>query len=167
MGRAPRYVDPTHPRGPVARAYARFSATRAGRFISSKFVWKVDPHLLRASGGRLGLGGLIPTLLLETRGAKTGAVRRNGVIYFHDAERITIVASLAGAAKNPSWFHNLVSNPGVRVNGLPMRAAVVADEAERQRLWVLADNVFAPYADYRRQAGEAGRTIPIVQLTPE
>ncbi len=46
-----------------------------------------------------------------------------------------------------------------------MRATVVTEEAERERIWPLADNVFAPYATYRRDAGKAGRTIPIVQLT--
>jgi hypothetical protein len=47
-----------------------------------------------------------------------------------------------------------------------MRASVVEDEAERRRLWTLADRVFAPYATYRREAAEANRTIPIVQLIP-
>jgi hypothetical protein len=46
-----------------------------------------------------------------------------------------------------------------------MRASVVRDEAERERLWALADRVFTPYATYRRDAAKAGRTIPIVQLT--
>jgi hypothetical protein len=46
-----------------------------------------------------------------------------------------------------------------------MRATVVGDEAERQRLWALADRVFAPYARYRRDAARANRTIPIVQLS--
>lgn len=48
-----------------------------------------------------------------------------------------------------------------------MRATVVEDEAERRRLWTLADRVFAPYATYRREAAAAAnRTIPIVQLIP-
>lgn len=51
------------------------------------------------------------------------------------------------------------------LGGVPMRATVVADEAERRRLWVLADRVFAPYAAYRREAAKVSRTIPIVQLT--
>jgi hypothetical protein len=46
-----------------------------------------------------------------------------------------------------------------------MRATVVSDEAERERLWTLADCVFAPYATYRCDAAKANRTIPIVQLT--
>lgn len=50
--------------------------------------------------------------------------------------------------------------------GLPFRAELVEDEAERQRLWDLADRVFPEYADYREQAGGVGRVIPIFQLTP-
>ena len=100
----------------------------------------------------------------ETTGAKTGARRRNGVIYFHDGERVTIVASKLGLPQHPAWFHNLRANPDVVFAGVPMRAKVVEGEAERDRLWALADRVFAPYAVYRREAAAAGRTIPIVQL---
>jgi deazaflavin-dependent oxidoreductase (nitroreductase family) len=127
-------------------------------------VWKVDPHLMRWSRGRLGLDLTIPTALLETRGAKSGALRRNVVIYFHDGERVTIVASKLGLEKHPAWFHNLRAHPDVTLGGVPMRATVIEDEAERERLWVLADQVFAPYAAYRREAAKANRTIPIVQL---
>jgi hypothetical protein len=45
-----------------------------------------------------------------------------------------------------------------------MRATVVSDEAERQRIWRLADRVFAPYAAYRREAAAVNRRIPIIQL---
>jgi deazaflavin-dependent oxidoreductase (nitroreductase family) len=161
-----KYVDPNRSRGFVSRAFAAFSATRLGRFLSRNVAWKVDPYLLRATKGRVGLGLVLPTALLETRGAKSGAVRRNGVIYFHDGDRVTIVASKAGDAHHPAWFHNLQANPDVMVGGIPMRATVVQDEAERRRLWALADRVFAPYATYRRDAARANRTIPIVQLTP-
>jgi deazaflavin-dependent oxidoreductase (nitroreductase family) len=161
-----KYVDPNRPRGPFSRTFAAFSSTRAGRLISANFVWRVDPYVLRATGGRVGMGLMLPTALLETRGAKSGAVRRNGVIYFHDGDRVTIIASKAGAARHPAWFHNLRAHPDVMLGGIPMRASVVSDEAERQRIWALADRVFAPYATYRREAAEANRTIPIVHLTP-
>jgi F420H(2)-dependent quinone reductase len=75
-----------------------------------------------------------------------------------------IVASKAGAEKHPAWFHNLLADPDVVFGGIPMRATVVGDEAERQRLWALADRVFPPFAAYRREAAKANRTIPIVQL---
>jgi deazaflavin-dependent oxidoreductase (nitroreductase family) len=161
-----RYVDPNQPRGSFSRAFAAFSSTRPGRFFSAKVVWKVDPYLLRLTRGRLGMGLVLPTALLETRGARSGAVRRNAVIYFHDQERVTIVASKAGAANHPGWFHNLLANPDVTFGGISMRASVIDDEAERARLWELADRVFAPYATYRSEAAQANRTIPIVQLMP-
>ena len=160
-----RYVDPPRPRGRFSRAYAAFSGTRAGRFLSVRVAWKVDPYLLRATRGRVGMGLVLPTALLETRGAKSGAVRRNAVTYFHDSDRVAVVASKAGAGKHPAWFHNLRAHPDVVFGGIPMRATVVSDEAERGRLWALADRVFAPYATYRREAAKANRTIPIVQLT--
>ncbi|MEA2495805.1 MAG: hypothetical protein QOJ29_3716 [Thermoleophilaceae bacterium] len=161
-----RYVDPTRRRGWFSRVYAIFSATRVGRFLSSHIAWKLDPYLLRATRGRLGSGLVLPTALLETRGAKSGAIRRNAVIYFHDGDRVTIVASKAGAPKHPAWFHNLRAHPDVVFGDNPMRAHVIEDETERERLWKLADQVFAPYATYRRDAAKVNRTIPIVQLTP-
>lgn len=159
-----RCVDPTLPRGWFSRAYAALANTRFGRFMSVHLVWKLDPPLMRLTRGRVGLGLVMPTALLETRGAKSGKPRGNVVIYFHDGERVTIVASKLGMPTHPAWFHNLRADPDVVFGGVPMRATVVSDEAERERLWALADRVFAPYADYRREAARANRTIPIVQL---
>jgi deazaflavin-dependent oxidoreductase (nitroreductase family) len=159
-----KYVDPNRPRGLVSRAYAALANTRLGRFMSVHVVWKLDPYLMRATRGRLGMGFVMPTALLETRGAKSGALRRNAVIYFHDGDRVTIVASKLGLPSHPAWFHNLQTHPDVLLGGIQMRATVVRDDAERQRLWTLADRVFAPYAAYRREAAKANRTIPIVQL---
>jgi deazaflavin-dependent oxidoreductase (nitroreductase family) len=145
---------------------AAFSATRAGRLLSSNIGWKIDPWLLRVTRGRLSTALGLPVALLETRGARSGAPRSNAVIYFHDGDTVTIVASKAGSARHPAWFHNLRAHSDVTFGGIPMRATVVADEAERRRLWALADTVFAPYPRYRRDAAKAGRSIPIVQLTP-
>jgi deazaflavin-dependent oxidoreductase (nitroreductase family) len=160
------YVDPTAARGALYRLYVKFLGTRLAAWISRHVVWRVDPLLLRASGGRLGMGLMVPTALLETRGARTGKVRRNGVIYFNDGERITIVASKLGMTAHPSWFHNLRASPDVLLGGKPFNAKVVEEESERARLWALADQLFPPYVTYRKRAAEAGRTIPLVQLVP-
>jgi deazaflavin-dependent oxidoreductase (nitroreductase family) len=160
-----KLVDPNRPPSLFRRAYAALANTRLGRFFSVHVLWKVDPILMRATGGRLGMGLTMPTALLETRGAKSGELRRNVVIYFNDGDRVTIVASKLGLPSHPAWFHNLRADPDVTLGGVPMRATVVVDEAERLRLWGLADRVFAPYAAYRREAAKANRTIPIVQLS--
>lgn len=159
-------VDPARAASPLSRASAAFANSRLGRFFSVHVLWKVDPWLMRVTHGRLGLGIGVPTALLETTGARSGERRANAVIYFHDGDRVTIVASKLGMPEHPAWFHNLRANPEVVFGGAPMRAAAVEDEGERERLWALADRVFAPYAVYRREAAEAGREIPIVQLYP-
>jgi deazaflavin-dependent oxidoreductase (nitroreductase family) len=139
-------------------------APPGGGEVGAKLLWRLDPYVLRATRGRLGMGMMLPTALLETRGAKTGRPRANGVIYFHDGDRPVIVASKLGLPEHPAWFHNLKANPDVVLGGEPLRAEIVDDEAERARLWGLADQVFAPYATYRERAAKAGRTIPIVRL---
>ena len=161
-----RYVDPTPRPGMFVRAYAALAATRLSRLVSRHVSWKLDPLLLRATNGRLATTLVFPTAVLETTGAQSGARRRNAVIYFHDGDRVTIVASNAGSPRHPSWYHNLRANPDVVFGGIAMHAAVVDDEAERERLWHLADRVFPAFATYRRNAARVNRSIPIVQLTP-
>jgi deazaflavin-dependent oxidoreductase (nitroreductase family) len=149
----------------IVRAYAAFAATRLARFISRHLNWKIDPFLLRLSRGRLATTLVFPTAVLETRGAHSGAPRRNAIIYFHDGDRVTITASNAGSSRHPAWYHNLRAHPDVTFAGIPMRATVVEDEAEQAKLWMLADNVFPAFANYRRDAAKVNRTIPVVQLT--
>ena len=64
---------------------------------------------------------MFPTAVLETTGAKSGAPRRNAIIYFHDGDRVIIAASNAGSSRDPSWFHNLRAHPNVVFGGIAMR----------------------------------------------
>jgi deazaflavin-dependent oxidoreductase (nitroreductase family) len=165
------YVDPRARRGLLYRLFVSFTSTRFMTWMArtrpwGAVVWRIDPVLMRLTAGRLRTGLLLPTALLETRGARTGRARRNAVIYFHDGDRVTIVASQAGRPENPSWFYNARANPDVSLGGRRFRAEVIEDEAERTRLWALADRVLPAFARYRDSAGRAGRTIPILQLVP-
>lgn len=161
-----RRVDPHKPRGPLYLAVCRFSASKFGLWLSATFAWRLDPYLLKLTGGRFSSAGPLATALLETRGARSGRPRRTATLYFHDGDRVTIIASQAGRPAHPAWYYNLRAHPDVVYGGLPFRAEIVEDEAERQRLWELADRVFPPFAAYREWAARADRTIPIVQLVP-
>ncbi len=160
-----RYVDPGRPTGVFARAYSALACTRLAKFISRHISWRLDPYLLRVSRGRLATTLVFPTAVLETRGAKSGAHRRNAIIYFNDGDRVTIVASNAGDSRHPAWYHNLRAHPDVVFGGIAMRAVSVDDEEDRKRLWILADRIFPAFATYRQDAAKVNRTIPIVQLT--
>ena len=160
-----KYVDPTRPRSMATRAFVAAGTTRPARFVSRHLLWHLDLLLLRVTRGRVSTALPVRTAVLETRGAKSGLQRRHAVIYFHDGDQVTIVASHAGYPRHPAWYHNLTAHRDVTFGGMPMRADVVSDDADRDRLWALADRVFPPYAKFRRQAARAGRTIPIVQLS--
>jgi len=166
------YVDPSAPRSVAGRLLGRVAASELITDLSTTHAWrnfvlKLDALLMRATNGRFSLVTLmIPSGLLETTGARSGLSRQAPVIYFHDGERITLVASNAGLPMAPAWYHNLRASPRVSFNGQPFQAAVIEDPAEQDRLWQLADHVFPAYASYRARAARANRVIAIVQLLP-
>ena len=158
-----RYVDPLARRGWPTRVMARLGTNRVANALSRRVGWKLDPILLRLTRGRLATTLVIPTTVLETRGARTGERRRNAVIYFHDGPaRAVVAASHAGQPHNPSWYHNVLADPDVTIGGVPARAEVVEDPSEQARLWELADRVFPAFETYRRRAGESDRVIPLI-----
>jgi deazaflavin-dependent oxidoreductase (nitroreductase family) len=107
-----------------------------------------------------------PTLLLTTRGRKTGALRRTALIYGRDGDNILLVASQGGAPKHPLWYLNLAHDPHVevqiRAEKLSGRARTATPE-ERSRLWPLMVKLYPPYESYQ---AKAGRVIPVVIVTP-
>src|SRR5581483_1720036 len=57
----------------------------------------------------------VPTLLLTTRGRRSGEPRTLPLIYGRDGDRLLIVASRGGAPQHPSWYLNLLADPNVEV----------------------------------------------------
>src|SRR3954468_5056418 len=141
MGSSLRRVDASRPPSVLRRAFSSLATTRGVLFFSRHVSWKVDPILLRLTRGRVASTLMIPTGVLETRGARTGELRRNAVIYWRDGEATVIAASNAGRPEHPSWFYNLRADPGVSFAEVPMRATVVEDEGQSARLWTLGDRV--------------------------
>jgi deazaflavin-dependent oxidoreductase (nitroreductase family) len=160
-----RFVDAKRPPGGLRRAFAALATLRPVLFFSRHVGWRLDPLLLRLTRGRVSSIVVFPAAVLETTGARTGEPRRNAVIYWHDGNRVTIAASHAGRPRNPNWYYNLLAYPEVVFGGVAMRAEVVPT-GDQDRQWALGDRVFPAFASYRRNASSAGRTIPLIQLTP-
>lgn len=102
------------------------------------------------------------TLLITTRGRRTGTLRRTALIYGRDGDRYLLVASNGGAARHPAWYLNLCANPQVevQVGAEKFRAtARTATAEERPRLWQVMTKVFPTYARYQK---ETDREIPVV-----
>jgi deazaflavin-dependent oxidoreductase (nitroreductase family) len=52
------------------------------------------------------------TLLLTTRGRRSGKLRRTALIYGRDGDAYLVVASQGGDPKHPAWYLNLLAEPG-------------------------------------------------------
>lgn len=115
----------------------------------------------------LGGPGVLPTLLLTTKGRKSGEPRALPLIYGKHGDSYVIIASKGGMPNHPIWFLNLEANPDcdLMVGAEAVKArARVAEGDERQRLWDELEGIYPPYADYQKNAGE--RVIPVVVLDP-
>jgi len=123
--------------------------------------------LYQRSSGRIGgkVQGL-PVLLLTTTGRKTGKKRITPLGYLEYDGHYVVTASNAGFDTQPGWFHNLTSNPQVRVQIRDKQFAAIAERAEptlRQRLWATFMERAPGYGAYQKRTA---REIPIVLLRP-
>ena len=122
--------------------------------------------LYRLSGGRFGKAlGPMPILLLTTTGRKSGQARTWPLAYFHDGDRLLVVASAGGEPRHPAWYLNLRDHPQVTVQiGAATRRmlAATATGEERARLWAQIVAAAPNFGDYEKKTT---REIPVVILT--
>jgi deazaflavin-dependent oxidoreductase (nitroreductase family) len=134
--------------------------------LDSPTGW-VHRHVRRyvETGGRSGHRWHgVQTLLLTTRGRKTGKLRRTALIYGRDSDRYLVVASKGGAATHPLWYRNLTADPEVQVQVGAERftaRARTASPEEKPRLWRLMAEI---WPDYDRYQQRTSREIPVVVL---
>jgi deazaflavin-dependent oxidoreductase (nitroreductase family) len=124
---------------------------------------------MREHGGEVTQGPMAgrTLLVLTTTGAKTGQPRVAVVTYTRDRDAYVVAASKSGMPDNPGWFANLVANPTVTIEaeGKTTEAkAVVAEGADRDKLWDRHVQAHPQFGDYPAKTG--GRVIPMIRLTP-
>jgi deazaflavin-dependent oxidoreductase (nitroreductase family) len=118
----------------------------------------------RRRGGRT--QGGVPALILHTVGARSGEPRTAMLGYVEDGPgRWLVVASLAGAARNPAWLHNLAAKPRAMVelaNGhrIDVEAATLQGP-ELHEAWRTLDTEAPEYVKYLSQTD---REIPVIRL---
>ena len=106
----------------------------------------------------------VHTLLLVTRGRRSGKLHRTALIYGQDGDRYLVVASRGGAQHHPQWYLNLTADPQVRVQVAADKFAATAQTAtnnEKARLWQIMAGIWPAYNDYQKKTA---RPIPVVIL---
>jgi deazaflavin-dependent oxidoreductase (nitroreductase family) len=145
--------------------------TLPGEYQPSPSEWvREQVAEYEASGGQranMFLDTDMPIIVITTRGAKSGKVRKNPVMRVEHRGEYALVASRGGAPQNPEWYHNLVAHPDqVLVQDGPEPFAVSVREVsgdEKKEWWVRAVAAYPPYAEYQEKTD---RQIPLLVATP-
>ena len=137
--------------------------------------WGWNPRVIR-TGSRLhtallrrfGRSDLVgdDTLVLTTRGWKTGRKTSTPLFYARDGGTLLVTASFAGSGRPPAWYRNLVVHPDVEIvvggrHGRYRATTLPPDEADAA--WPRLVAVYPTYTRYRKRAR---RVIPVVRLVP-
>ncbi|WP_448620799.1 nitroreductase family deazaflavin-dependent oxidoreductase [Geodermatophilus sp. URMC 65] len=104
----------------------------------------------------------IPIAIFWTRGARTGRVRKNGLMRVEHEGAYAMVGSQGGAPKDPAWVANLRAHPDqVTVQDGPEPWDGVAREVtgEEKRQWW--ERAVAVYPEYERYQQRTDREIPV------
>jgi deazaflavin-dependent oxidoreductase (nitroreductase family) len=117
-------------------------------------------------GGATTQGG-VPTLMLETRGARSGEPRRAVLGYLPEGtdQAWLVVPALAGSRRHPAWLYNLAAQPEAVVRfedgrQFDIEAETLAGD-DLTRAWERFGREAPEFTGYRTKTD---REIPIVRL---
>jgi deazaflavin-dependent oxidoreductase (nitroreductase family) len=145
--------------------------TLPGEYAPSPSAWvRGQVADYEASGGQRAntlMDSGLPVIVVTTRGAMSGKVRKNPLMRVeHDGE-YALVASKGGGPQNPEWYHNLVTHPDeVLIQDGPAPFAVSVREVsgdEKKEWWERAVAAYPPYAEYQQKTE---REIPLLVASP-
>jgi F420H(2)-dependent quinone reductase len=139
-----------------------------GEYQPSPAEWVRDQvESYEGSGGTAGttLRGM-PVIILTSRGARSGKVRKTPLMRVEHGGRYAVVASQGGAPAHPRWYFNLVADPHVELQDGPVRSERLAREVtgdEKAEWWARAVEAYPDYAEYQQRTD---RQIPVFVLEP-
>jgi F420H(2)-dependent quinone reductase len=106
-----------------------------------------------------------PVVVVTSRGAKTGKLRKTPLMRVEHNGEYAAVGSLGGSPRNPVWVYNLRANPVVELQDGAEKHDYTARELsgpERDQWWARAVEAFPTYAGYQKKTA---RLIPVFLLT--
>jgi deazaflavin-dependent oxidoreductase (nitroreductase family) len=127
----------------------------------------IQQHLgdyLSTNGEKGHIWNGVTTLLLTTKGRKTGEPLQLPLIYGRDGDNYLVVASKGGSKNHPAWYLNLAANPEVEIQVKDDRfkaRARTATPEERPRMWETMAKIWPAYNDYQ---SKTERHIPVVVI---
>ena len=130
-----------------------------------RFFTDVHVQMYCVTGGKAQIAKY-PTMLLTTKGRKTGKLRTIPLVYVTDGDCFVVAAAYAGSDKNPAWWLNLreAKEGEIQVmrTKLRVRAEVTTPE-ERATFWPKLVAMYPYFVDYQQRTQ---REIPVIILRP-
>ena len=108
----------------------------------------------------------LPVIVLTTKGARSGNLRKIPLMRVEHEGDYAVVASMGGAPKHPVWYFNLITHPDAELQDGNVKRDYTARELsgdERTQWWDRAVAAYPPYAEYQTRTD---RQIPVFVLEP-
>ena len=142
-----------------------------GTYVPSSWDWVAEQVAeYEASGGERAntfADTGLPVIIVTTRGAKTGNVRKMALMRVEHEGEYALVASVGGMPTNPSWYWNLVADPAALViqDGTEVRDFVAREvTGDEKALWW--ERAVAAYSSYDEYQAATERVIPVLVASP-
>lgn len=144
--------------------------SESNNYAPSPWEWvRKQVEEYEQSGGERGntlLDTGMPIIVLTTKGARSGAIRKTPLMRVEHEGEYALLASLGGAPKHPVWYHNLLANPeNVHIQDGPEPFNVAVSEItgdEKAQWWIRAVAAYPPYEEYQ---AKTERQIPVLLAT--
>jgi deazaflavin-dependent oxidoreductase (nitroreductase family) len=107
-----------------------------------------------------------PVIILTSRGAKSGKIRKTPLMRVEHEGTYAVVASQGGAPEHPTWYHNLVADPHVELQDGPVRQDLTARELTGDEKATWWERAVAAWPDYAAYQEKTDRQIPVFVLEP-
>ena len=134
-----------------------------GEYEPSTQQWVRDQVALYEGSG--GLEGTtlrdMPVVVVTSRGARTGKLRKTPLMRVEHDGSYALVASKGGAPEHPVWYHNLLADPHIELrDGSSIWDMVVREVhgSEKSTWW---ERAVAAYPDYASYQEKTEREIPV------
>jgi F420H(2)-dependent quinone reductase len=139
-----------------------------GKYEPSPHQWVRDQvETYEDSGGTAGTTMRdMPVVILTTKGARSGKLRKTPLMRVEHEGKYAVVASQGGAPEHPVWYYNVKAEPHVELQDGPVKQDMIAHEAtgeEHAEWWARSVAAYPDYANYQEKTD---RMIPVFVLEP-
>ena len=159
------------PPNALQRFFLYVFALKPVSVILSHLLQPADEIALFLTRGKHTVAELVlPTIELDTVGARSGQRRTHPLGGFLDGEKYILIGSNFGNKHHPAWVHNLRAHPEciVHFNGCAQTyLARETDGAEREKCWQFALQYYKGYERYAKRAAPRKISVWVLEPIPE